>query len=94
MIFNKNVRGKSHHHHCAPFCQRRQNGLLFLPHFPASDNHQQRAHSYAANFLKVAPELPPLCLALLAKFFGVFGFVAAALFAFVPELNIPEQSTP
>ena len=58
---------------------------LSFPHFPASDNHQQRASGYAADLLEVAPELSPLCLALLAKFFGVFGFVAAALFAFVPE---------
>lgn len=59
--------------------------LLLLPHLPAGNNHQQCASGYAANFLEIAPELPPLCLALLAKFFGVFGLVAAALFAFVPE---------
>ena len=59
--------------------------VLFLPHFPASNNHQQRANGYAADLLEVAPELPTLCLALLAKLFGVFGLVAAALFAFVPE---------
>lgn len=58
---------------------------LFLPHLPASNNHQQRASGYAADFLEVAPELPPVGLALLAKFFGVFGLVAAALFACVPE---------
>ena len=58
---------------------------LFLPHLPAGNNHQQRSSGYAADLLEVAPELPPLCLALLAKFLGVFGLVAAALLAFVPE---------
>lgn len=67
---------------------------LFLPHLPASDNHQQRACGYAADFLQIAPELPTLCLALLAKFFGVFGLVAAALLAFVPEfLSHPYLTT-
>jgi hypothetical protein len=59
--------------------------LLFLPHLSASNNHQQRASGYAADFLKVAPELPAICLALLAKLLGVFGLFAAALLAFVPE---------
>jgi hypothetical protein len=59
--------------------------LLFLPHLPASKYHQECPHGYTADFLKVAPELPAICLALLAKFFGVFGLVAATLFAFVPE---------
>jgi len=68
-----------------PFCQRWQNVFLFLPHLPAGNNHQQRAGGYAADLLEVAPELPTLCFALLAKFFGVFGLVAAALLAFVPE---------
>jgi len=58
---------------------------LSLPHLPAGNHHQQRASGYAADFLQVAPELPPVCLALLAEFFGVFGLVAAALFAGVPE---------
>jgi hypothetical protein len=58
---------------------------LFLPHLPAGKYHQEGASGYAADFLEVAPELPPVCFALLAKFFGVFGLVAAALFAFVPE---------
>ena len=58
---------------------------LFLPHLPASNNHQQRANGYAADLLEVGPELSTLCLALFAKFFGVFGLVAAALFAGVPE---------
>lgn len=59
--------------------------FLFLPHLPAGEYHQQRSSGYAADFLKVAPELSPLCLALLAKLFGVFGLVAATLFAGVPE---------
>ena len=59
--------------------------MLFLPHLPTSKYHQERSHSYAADLLEVAPELPPLGLALLAKLFGVFGLVAAALFAGVPE---------
>ena len=58
---------------------------LFLPHLPASNNHQQRSSGYAADLLEVAPELPPFCLALLAKFLGVLGLVAVALLAFVPE---------
>ena len=58
---------------------------LFLPHLPADNNHQQRASGYSADFLEVALELPLFCLALLAKFLGVFGLVAAALLAFVPE---------
>jgi hypothetical protein len=41
--------------------------LLFLLHLPTCNNHQQRSSGYAANLLEVAPELPPLCLALLAK---------------------------
>jgi hypothetical protein len=28
-------------------------GLLFLPHLPAGNYHQQRASGYAANFLEV-----------------------------------------
>ena len=67
------------------FCWLQQNDILFLPHFPAGNNHQQRSSGYAADFLEVAPELLPVCLALQAKLFGVFGLVAAALFAFVPE---------
>ena len=58
---------------------------LSLPQFPASKYHQECAHGYAADFLEVAPELLPVCFALLAKFLGVFGLVAAALLAFVPE---------
>jgi len=58
---------------------------LFLPQLPASNYHQQRSSGDAADFLEVAPELPPLSLALRAKLFGVFGLVAAALLAFVPE---------
>ena len=58
---------------------------LFLPHLPAGNNHQQRSSGYAADLLEVAPKLPPVSLALLAKLLGVFGLVAAALFAFVPE---------
>ena len=58
---------------------------LFLPHLPASNNHQQRSSGYAADLLEVAPELPPFGLALLAKLLGVFGLFAAALFACVPE---------
>jgi hypothetical protein len=54
-------------------------------YIPTSNNHQQRASGYSADFLEVAPELSPLCLALFAKFLGVFGLVAAALLAFVPE---------
>ena len=59
--------------------------LLFLPHLPASEYHQESPHSYAADFLEVTPELMPICLALFAKLLGVFGLVAAALFAGVPE---------
>ena len=59
--------------------------VLFLPHLPAGNNHQQRASGYAADFLEVAPELPAICLALLAKLFGVFGLFTAAFFAGVPE---------
>ena len=59
--------------------------FLFLPHLPAGNNHQQRACGHAADLLDVAPKLPPFGLALLAKFFGVFGLVAAALLAFAPE---------
>ena len=58
---------------------------LFLPQFPAGKNHQECSRGYAADLLEVAPELPPFCLALLAKLLGVFGLVAAALLAFVPE---------
>ena len=58
---------------------------LFLPQLPAGEYHQEGSRSYAADFLEVAPELSTLCLALFAKFLGVFGLVAAALFAFVPE---------
>ena len=58
---------------------------LSLPHLPASNHHQQRASGYSADLLEVAPELSPFCLALLAKLFGVFGLVAATLFAGVPE---------
>ena len=58
---------------------------LFLPHLPTSKYHQEGACGYAADFFEVAPELPAICLALLAKLLGVFGLVAAALFAFVPE---------
>ena len=68
-----------------PFCQRRQNDLLSLPHLPAGNYHQQSASGDAADFLEVAPELPTVCFALLANFFGVFRLVAAALLAFVPE---------
>ena len=63
-----------------------QNLCLFSPHLPAGHNHQQHARGYAADLLDVAPELSALCLALLAELFGVFGLVAAALLAFVPEL--------
>ena len=59
---------------------------LFLPHLPAGEYHQEGAGGYTADFLEVAPELPPVCLALLAKFLGVFGLVTAALFACFPEL--------
>ena len=62
-----------------------ESGLLSLPHLPAGEDYQEGAGGDAADFLKVAPELPTLCLALLAKFLGVFGLVAAALLAFVPE---------
>lgn len=58
---------------------------LLLPHLPASNNHQQRACGYSTDFLEVAPELPTLCLALLAKLLGVFGLFAATLFAGVPD---------
>ena len=58
---------------------------LFLPQFPASKYHQEGASGYAADLLEVAPELPAICLALLAKLFGVFGLFAAAPFAGVPE---------
>ena len=67
---------------------------LFLLHLPASKYHQESSYRYTADFLEVTPELPPFCLALLAKFFGVFGLVAAALFAFVPEfLSHPYLTT-
>ena len=67
------------------FCWLQQNDILFLLQLSASNNHQQRSSGYAADLLDVAPELLPLCLALLAKFFGVFGLFAATLFAGVPE---------
>jgi hypothetical protein len=59
--------------------------VLFLPHFPASEYHQEGASGYAADLLEVAPELPPFGFTLLTKLLGVFGLVAAALLAFVPE---------
>ena len=59
--------------------------LLFLPQLPASKYHQEGASGYAADFFEVAPELPAICLALLAKLLGVFGLFAATLFAGVPE---------
>jgi hypothetical protein len=59
--------------------------FLSLPHLPAGNHRQQRANGHAADFFEVAPELPPVCPALLAEFFGVFGLVAATLFAGVPE---------
>ena len=59
--------------------------IPFIPQLPAGEYHQQRANGYAADFLEVAPELSAHCLALLAKLLGVFGLVAAALLAFVPE---------
>jgi hypothetical protein len=58
---------------------------LFLPQLPAGEDYQESAGGYATNFLQVAPELPTICLALLAKLFGVFRLVAAALFACFPE---------
>ena len=58
---------------------------LFLSHLPAGKYHQESASGYAADFLEVAPELLPVCFALLAKLFGVFRLVATALLAFVPE---------
>ena len=67
---------------------------LFLPQLSTSKHHQECSHSYATSFLEVAPELSPLCLALLAKFFGVFGLVTAAFLAFVPEfLSHPYLTT-
>ena len=59
--------------------------FLFLPHLSASNHHQQRSSGHTTDLLEVAPELLPVCLALHAKLFGVFGLVAAALFAGVPE---------
>ena len=58
---------------------------LSLPHLPACEYHQEGASGYAADFFEVAPGLPPLGLALLAEFFGVFGLFAATFFAGVPE---------
>ena len=58
---------------------------LFSPQFPASKYYQKGASGYAADLLEVAPELPTVCLALLAKLFCVFGLFATALFAGVPE---------
>ena len=66
-------------------CQEKSRLLLFLPHLPAGNNHQQRASGYTADLLDVAPELFPVCLALLAELFGVFGLFTAAFFAGVPE---------
>ena len=65
---------------------------LFLPQFPAGEYHQKGASGYADDLLEIAPELPPVCLALLAEFFGVFGLVAAALFAGVPEFLSHRES--
>jgi hypothetical protein len=59
--------------------------FLFLPRLPANYYYQEDASGYAADHLEVAPELPPLCHALFAKLLGVFGLVAAALFAGFPE---------
>ena len=59
--------------------------LLFLLQLPAGEDYQEGAGGDAADFLEVAPELLSICLALLAKLFGVFGLVATALLAFVPE---------
>ena len=59
--------------------------VSFLPHLSASKHHQEGASGYAADLLEVAPELPAICLALLAKLLGVFGLFAAALLAGVPE---------
>jgi hypothetical protein len=58
---------------------------LFLSHLPAGDYHQECAGGYTADFLKIAPELMSICLALLAKLLCVFGLIAAALFACFPK---------
>ena len=67
------------------FISRAISFKLSLPHLPAGNNDQQRAYGYSTDFLEVAPELPPFCLALLAKLLGIFELLAAALLAFVPE---------
>ena len=59
--------------------------LGFLPQLPAGEDYQEGAGGYAADFLQIAPELSTIYFALLAKLLGVFGLVAAALFACFPE---------